>query len=508
MPPISLQKLLAPKRDLYRILSDLLRGSAGSISIFDSQERVLFGTGTTASSEKTPIVFEEQTLGWVEADDSSVVNTAALANLLAFLAGQEIQKKSLAAELVDRYRELNLHYHLTERLSAAAQPEPIARLAIEEAMRMIPASFGLVLLAQAEISALKLIAVSSQVQLTFTPCCLVEQVIASGKAELANAVSSREYFLDMPETIISVLCAPLKTEKNILGAILLVREHDQSFSAGDLKLLNTIAMQTAPAIEISRLYQLALEKVRLEREMQMARQVQESLLPVEIPRPPGWSIATRWQPAREVSGDFYDIIDEVPGRLGLVIADVTDKGMPASLFMAFVRTALRASVRYNGTPAESIAYANQLVCRDSYEGLFTTLIYARLQVENGEVEYVNAGHNPPLYYHARTRTLKQLTRTGLPIGVDEEAVYSFQMEKLEPGDFILFYTDGITEAINENEEEFGLERLTASLTVLSDCQVEQILDGLERDLAEFTSSAIAADDITMMVVKRENTDRI
>jgi len=502
MPPISLQKLLKPHGGLHPVLTHLLGGPENSINICDPLGRVLFGKSEMPAGERFPVLYDDQSLGWVEANGQSTVGGAALADLLAFLAAQEAQKKSLAAELVDRYRELNLHYHLTEWLSAAAEPEPIAHLAIEETLRLVPATFGLALLLHAGSDEFHQVSLPGQVQPQLTLCCLVEQALVSGKAGLANAVSSAEYFVSMPETTISILCAPLKTEKSALGAILLVRQGREVFSAGDLKLLNTIAMQTAPAIEISRLYQVAVEKARFERELQMARQVQESLLPIEIPRLAGWTIANRWRPAHEVSGDFYDLIDEAPGRLGLVIGDVTDKGMPASLFMVFVRGALRASVQRSGSPAEAIADANRVVCRDSHEGLFATLFYSRLQVETGEVQYVNAGHNPPLHYQAGSGAFQLLARTGLPLGVEEEAEYLFQAVKLEPGDFIFFYTDGLIEATNPSEEEFGLERLITSLLSMQGCQVEQILDGLERELAEYTASAAATDDITLMVVKR------
>ena len=503
MPPNPLQKLLKPNGELRSILAHLLPGMENTVAVFDPQGQVLLGGSDWAAGERVPVVHEAQILGWVVAAGPSSVDAAAVAELLSFLINQEGDKKSLAAELVERYRELNLHYHLTERLSAAALPEPVALLAIEEALRLIPAVSGLALLDRGGSGEFSQVAPPGQTQASLTPCCLVERVLVNGKAELANAVSSAEYFPQAPETTLSILCTPLKTEKNTLGALLLVRPAGQVFSAGDLKLLNTIAMQTAPAIEISRLYLVAVEKARIERELQMARQVQESLLPVELPQPAGWTIATRWRPAREVSGDFYDVIEEEAGRLGLVIADVTDKGMPASLFMVFARSALRASVRRSGSPAKAVAYANQVVCRDSHEGLFATLVYARLQIASGQVEYVNGGHNPPLHYRARTGTLDLLTRTGLPLGVDEEAEYSFRAVQLEPGDFILFYTDGVTEAINPGEQEFGLERLKTSISALTGSTAGQILEGLERDLAAFTAEAPPADDITLMMLKRE-----
>jgi sigma-B regulation protein RsbU (phosphoserine phosphatase) len=221
-----------------------------------------------------------------------------------------------------------------------------------------------------------------------------------------------------------------------------------------------------------------------------------------MPQIPGWDFARLWRPAREVSGDFYDMIDEGPGRLGLVIADITDKGMPASLFMAFTRTALRASVGHSDTPAEAICEANKLICQDSFESLFATLIYARLSTDSGEVTYVNAGHNPALLYRSKQDEILPLKRSGLPLGVDNSSIYEQRSVELQPGDFIFFYTDGITEAVNTANEEFGIDRLLRLVYELRKSSAGEILSGLEKAFLEFADPAQSFDDITMMSVKR------
>jgi sigma-B regulation protein RsbU (phosphoserine phosphatase) len=236
----------------------------------------------------------------------------------------------------------------------------------------------------------------------------------------------------------------------------------------------------------------------------MARQVQESLLPTDMPQIAGWDFARLWRPAREVSGDFYDMIDEGPGRLGLVIADITDKGMPASLFMAFTRTALRASIGHNETPAEAVCEANKLICQDSFESLFATLFYARLATSSGELTYVNAGHNPALLYRLQQDEILPLKRCGLPLGVEITSTYEQRSVELQPGDFVLFYTDGFTEAINTSNEEFGIDRLVGLVYELRKCSAVDILSGLEAAFSAYADPAQSFDDITMMTVKRLN----
>jgi sigma-B regulation protein RsbU (phosphoserine phosphatase) len=282
----------------------------------------------------------------------------------------------------------------------------------------------------------------------------------------------------------------------------LVRDQGNTFSASSIKLLNTIAMQIAPLLEILRLYQVAVENERIERELLMARQVQESLLPTEMPHIPGWDFARRWRPAREVSGDFYDMIEEGPGQLGLVIGDVTDKGMPASLFMVFAHTALRASLRHIDTPAGAIHAVNRLICQDSFDSLFATLFYARLSTGSGELTYVNAGHNPPLLYRAQQDEIQLLKRTGLPLGIEISSTYEERTVVLQPGDFILFYTDGIIEAVDPALKEFGLERLQSVIYELRNGSTDELLSGLEKAFYEFADPSQSFDDITMMAAIR------
>ncbi|MGH2522866.1 MAG: PP2C family protein-serine/threonine phosphatase, partial [Anaerolineales bacterium] len=230
---------------------------------------------------------------------------------------------------------------------------------------------------------------------------LVERVAHEGQPVLTSDAQSDARF-SLRQSVMSlglrsILCVPLKVKDAILGVVYVDNRLQAGlFTEADLDLLNAIAASAAIAIENARLYQLAVEKGRLERELQLAREVQASLLPRAIPNIPGWEFAARWQPAREVAGDYYDFISGDPASLGLVIADVTDKGMPAALFMALTRSIVRASALQAITPAEGITQANRLICADATNSMFVTLLYACLRPATGELAYVNAGHNPPL----------------------------------------------------------------------------------------------------------------
>lgn len=340
---------------------------------------------------------------------------------------------------------------------------------------------------------------------------IVEQVAHSGQAVITSDAQADERFNIRHSVMFlglrSILCVPLKMKDRVIGVIYADNRLQVGlFTFADLDLLNAIASSAAIAIENARLYQVAVEKGRLEQELQMARRVQMSLLPRETPPVDGWEFITFWKPARQVGGDYYDFIPNVDGRLGVVIADVTDKSMGAALFMAFTRSIVRANVDHAASPAAGISRANELICKESDEGLYVTLCYALIDTTSGQVTYVNAGHNPPLYVHCEPPgTACQLTRlssTGMPLGVDEEMVYSQQTIQLDRGDFIVFYTDGVTEAINARQELYGQERLETLIRSQCDKSAREITANLENSLAVFTGSTPPSDDITIVVARR------
>jgi len=498
MTGIPLSKVLGRKRELRQALGQLVNGIE-PLHILDLDGSLIVGTEPVPQGQRLPVIAEGQTVGWVQGG-ANAANTAAL---LSFIAGQESEKKSLAAELLDRYRELHLLYNLSEHLAVSPLPEEIAGAALQEVMRLIRADSGLILLNREGHAGYESVAARGNSQPLISNCCVIERVLETGKAELANAVPGREYFGDMGDSQVSVACAPLTTKDHVLGAVILFGGEDRIFSAGELKLLNTIAHQVAPAIEVSRLHQVALEKARIEHELKMARKVQESLLPAGSPEISGWRFDTRWHPAMEVSGDFYDFIDEGNGRLGLVIADVTGKGMSASLFMVFVRSALRASIDKGLTPMETLVHSNRLVCQDSHEGLFATVFYVRLDTTTGKLTYSNGGHPLPLLVRRGDREILPLRATGLPVGVLIEAIYEEYSLVLQPGDFVLFYTDGVTETFDPQGNEFGEERLIAILDQNRSMEPDQVLTAVEQGVIQFAGGGKASDDLTLLIVRRE-----
>jgi serine phosphatase RsbU (regulator of sigma subunit) len=281
-----------------------------------------------------------------------------------------------------------------------------------------------------------------------------------------------------------------------------------------LEITTGISQQVALAIQNDQLQREMVERERLEREMQLARDIQRTFLPDQIPHLPGWDMDALWQTAREVGGDFYDFFSLPDRRLGLVIADVADKGMPAALFMTLVRTLVRATVQEFDSPAAVLKRVNDVLVPDARGGMFVTLFYAVVDLESGRVTYANAGHNPPLVANSSGSQITRLPKTGMALGVLETSQYSQQSTDLQPGDALVLYTDGITEAFSPEGELFGEDRLHQVVAAAMQAAREpdangaarEIVSAVEAAVATFLGPAAPGDDLTLLVLQRSLGD--
>jgi serine phosphatase RsbU (regulator of sigma subunit) len=312
----------------------------------------------------------------------------------------------------------------------------------------------------------------------------------------------------------------LASQGELLGLVTLgPRSDGLAYSRDDREALATLAAQLAPALRVA---QLALARqaqaqaqARIDQELGAARRIQESLLPKSLPTLDGWSVATCYRPAREVGGDFYDFLPLTDGRLGLILGDVSDKGMPAALVMATTMSMLRAVVRQQLlTPGQVLAQVNDLLAADLPPGMFVTCFYAILDPATGELEYANAGQDLPYIRHA-DGVVSELDARGMPLGLLPAMEYDGHTTTLAPGDTLLFYSDGLVEAHNPQREMFGFPRLMALLTGLdgsatkaadadgpaADVTIPALLD----DLATFTGADWEQeDDLTLVTLRRES----
>jgi len=248
-------------------------------------------------------------------------------------------------------------------------------------------------------------------------------------------------------------------------------------------------------------YFAELERKRYE--LKMAHDIQQSFLPDAIPDLRGFELAAQNIPAKEVGGDFYDFIPISEGKIGLTIADVSGKGVPAALFMALARTIVRAKATRSSGVSEVIRDANSLITADAKSGMFVTLFYAVLDVSERTLTYVSAGHNPPVIFKAKTRTVMRLDAKGIALGAIEDIELEERKIILDGGDIVVFYTDGVTEAINKSMEQFGEERLITTIKANHELSADDMIEKIKGEVLAFCGDEPQFDDITLMALKAE-----
>ncbi len=254
---------------------------------------------------------------------------------------------------------------------------------------------------------------------------------------------------------------------------------------------------------IDELRRTTAEKERMQKELEIAREIQQSFLPDSSPHIDGMDLAAFNLPALEIGGDFYDFIQLSRDRWGLVIADVSGKGVPAALFMALSRTLIRASTASNPAALDAIAQANRLLCEDSKTAMFVTLFYAILDSKKRTLTYVNAGHNPPMLLQGEPPKTILLKTRGIALGVMDGADMESAEIEMKSGDVLVLYTDGVTEAVNEKDEEFGPERLAGLIRDNRSLSAQEMIEKIKEEVIAFSGSEPQYDDITLMVLKVE-----
>ncbi len=302
---------------------------------------------------------------------------------------------------------------------------------------------------------------------------------------------------------------PLVSQGELIGLLNLgPRLSEQDYSSYDLHLLNNLATQAAPALRVAQLARQqqieARERERMDQELRVARVIQETLLPKEVPALPGWHLAADWRPARAVSGDFYDFIAFPSGKLGLIMGDVTDKGVPAALVMATTRSVLRSTAERLLSPAVVLEQTNNLLCPNIPPNMFITCLYAVLDPATGKLEFANAGHNLPYLFNSQG--VRELRATGMPLGLMPDMIYEEKEAELAAGDSLIIYSDGLIEAHNPQGEMFGFPRLRELLVGRQGD--EGVIQLLVDQLAEFTGPGWEQeDDVTFLTLGRVQETR-
>jgi len=300
------------------------------------------------------------------------------------------------------------------------------------------------------------------------------------------------------------LAVPLVSQGELIGLLNLgSRRSELEYSSDDRRLLDSLATQAAPALRVAQLARQqqieARQRERVEQELRVARLIQQTLLPATTPDLDGWRIAAHWQPALAVSGDFYDFLPFPDGRLGIIVADVTGKGVPAALVMATARSLLRSAAERLVSPGQVLQRANDQICPDIPQKMFVTCLYILLDPHTGAFTFANAGHNLPI---KRSRgQAADLRATGMPLGLLPGMTYEEQQACLEPGESLLLYSDGLVEAHDLQGDMFGFPRLRH--LIAGHPNGESLIDFLIASLADFTGPDWEQeDDVTLVSLER------
>jgi serine phosphatase RsbU (regulator of sigma subunit) len=339
------------------------------------------------------------------------------------------------------------------------------------------------------------------------PACHCQQMLAEGRLTRAVNIVECTRLRDSMRAagdnqgLLFHASVPLISQGKPLGLINAATTDWQLLTAADLHFLSAVSAQLVVALERAHFYEVAeAQRIRLENELKVARQVQAGLMPRKLPDIPGFGLACAWRPARQVGGDFYDIFPLDDGRWGMVIGDVADKGTAAALYMAMIHSLILSAALRHGSPAAVLRELNQTILRQSSSGIFVTVLLAVLDPQKQTLQYANAGHNPALVRRA-SGTIEPLTRTGSVVGTFDEPQFSEATISLRSGDAVVMYTDGVTEAWHPRREDYGIHRLTAAIAAAPQ-KAAELVAHLEADLNAFIQGAPRQDDVTFLVLTK------
>ncbi len=303
----------------------------------------------------------------------------------------------------------------------------------------------------------------------------------------------------------SILAAPVTSprDQSLLGVLQLLNKRSGSFDTFDEDLIRAFSQHAAVAVDRARMIRELSRRHELAASFNVARDIQRSFMPRELPQPPGYQLAQWWYPNAAVGGDYMDVIPMPGNRLGMVIADVCGHGLGPALIMATVRAALRALLLEHETPDKLLEQLDRAMAADLQDGRFVTAILTLLDLNTHRIDFANAGHGPALHYSASNDVFSSLQATGTPLGVIENATYPLGPPVvLEPGDLLLLCTDGIVEAVNARNEQFGTQRLETVLREHRDDDAAQIVAALAAKVQSYYPGEHPDDDLTVLLVKR------
>jgi serine phosphatase RsbU (regulator of sigma subunit) len=300
----------------------------------------------------------------------------------------------------------------------------------------------------------------------------------------------------------SAMCVPLWHDDAVTGLIYVDSlSRENSFNQDDLTLLSSLANVAAIKLENAKLLEEMIEKKRMERELELAGEIQQNSLPSQAPRYPGWDIVGTNTPCYTIGGDYFDFIDR-PNGLAVTLGDVSGKGASAALMMMVLRAMVHFACQRETEVLTILSQTNAVMFDNSPAQFYVTFFFGDLETGSGKFRYVNAGHIPPILYRAKSRTIERLTAGGTVIGLFAETPFEAGEVEFAPGDILLVFSDGLSEAWGQDEEEFGEERMGVLVRDNASLPARELEQTIQNEVESFTAGARATDDRTLIVVKR------
>jgi phosphoserine phosphatase RsbU/P len=524
MRPAGLRQIIGRQPEAHALVAAFVDAIGVSVAIEDAQGRLLHGDVGASAGERIAVRSGEASVGFVTGSG----RTRAVAALLEHLADRETERKALGAEVLHLYREINLIYSFSEKLAALLDVERVAALTLQEARHLIVATDGVVMLLDEGSGALTSVAGFGG-ELTALSGFrrghgIIGGVASSGIGEVVNDVDRDPRRVTSHTTLKALICAPMKVGERVIGLIALGSTVPMAYTAAELKLVNTLALQTATAIENARLFERTIQaaqereqllalhqaaelaRAKLEGEMKLAARIQADLFPAELPRTEGYQLAARNRPARRCGGDYYDALalkdpsgDE---RVLFCVADVSGKGLPAALLMSNMQATLRALLGRTASLPALAGHAGDLLYAATSPEKYVTAALAELEPATGRLRFVGAGHLDNVILRA-DGALEPLCSTGAPLGLLPPGLpYGETSEALRRGDALVLYSDGVTDAQDAAGEEFGERRLHELLAGAAGAPAEALIDRVFGGVEAFVAATPQFDDMTMLVVRR------
>lgn len=331
-------------------------------------------------------------------------------------------------------------------------------------------------------------------------------MLKNQKPLLVNDFQHDKRFTSWPDDAVrSLLCVPLRLQGKMIGLLNIFNKQDEAgFTEDDQRLLSIIAAQSTQVIENARLYEEEQALIRMEEDLRVAYEIQVNLLPKSNPDIPGYDIAGLSIPAKEVGGDYYDFIPINEQRLAFCLGDISGKGIPASLLMSNLQATLRSQTMFGHNCSGCLERSNKLLFRSTDLQKFATLFYGILDTEHHHIEYTKAGHNPPFLFSGDMK-YRQLNVGGTILGFREDATFAEETVQIQPGDTLVVYSDGITEAMDKEEEQYEEERLLAIIQENYSLTSKELINAIVQSVREFAGDQDQSDDMTLLVIKRNAT---